>query len=174
MIDAKGIADAVAAVRRARALGAPVELDLYGAPDPSNRRSCSEADLRQWSAEPGIRWHGATDRRRGGLAHASRRDAADLVSRGRAAQPDRGGGLRPADRDHRLARAAAIWCATGSEGILVPLRDTEAAARALVELAGDADLRARLGRAAHARFQERFTEAEVRRAVGSVYAGFGL
>jgi glycosyltransferase involved in cell wall biosynthesis len=46
----------------------------------------------------------------------------------------------------------------GHEGILVPLRDTEAAARALVELSRDADLRARLGRAAHARFQERFTE----------------
>ena len=53
MIEAKGISDAVEAVRRARALGAPVELDLYGVPDPSNRRSCSEAELRRWSAEPG-------------------------------------------------------------------------------------------------------------------------
>src|ERR1043165_918508 len=60
MIEAKGIADAVEAVQRARALGAPVELDLYGAPDPSNRRSCSENDLRQWSEEPGIRWNGST------------------------------------------------------------------------------------------------------------------
>src|SRR6185295_9075884 len=60
MIEAKGIADAVAAARRARALGAPVELDLYGAPDPSNRRSCSEAELRKWSEEPGVRWHGPT------------------------------------------------------------------------------------------------------------------
>ena len=62
----------------------------------------------------------------------------------------------------------------GQEGILVPLRDVEAAAQALVELAGNAELRARLGRAAHARFAERFTEAEVRRKVSSVYAGFGL
>src|SRR4029077_5529471 len=54
MIEAKGIGDAVEAARRARELGAPVELDLYGAPDPSNRRSCSEGDLRKWSAEPGI------------------------------------------------------------------------------------------------------------------------
>src|SRR5262245_23394539 len=37
MIAAKGIADAVEAVRRARSLGAPVELHLYGAPDASNR-----------------------------------------------------------------------------------------------------------------------------------------
>ena len=48
------------------------------------------------------------------------------------------------------------------EGMLVPLRDSEAAARALVELANDADLRARLGAAARARFLERFTEAAVR------------
>ena len=87
MIEAKGISDAVEAVRRARALGAPVELDLYGVPDPSNRRSCSEAELRQWSAEPGIALERGDRRRRGGLADASRRDAADLVSRGRAALP---------------------------------------------------------------------------------------
>ena len=62
----------------------------------------------------------------------------------------------------------------GQEGILVPLRDVEAAARALVELAGNPGLRAQLGRAAHARFAERFTEAEVRHKVSSVYAGFGL
>src|SRR5947199_1107744 len=48
LIVAKGIADAVAAVRRARELGFPVELDLYGAPDRSNRRSCSETELRRW------------------------------------------------------------------------------------------------------------------------------
>jgi glycosyltransferase involved in cell wall biosynthesis len=60
------------------------------------------------------------------------------------------------------------------EGMLVPLRDSEAAARALVQLGADADLRARLGAAARARFLERFTEAAVRRAVASVYAGFHL
>jgi glycosyltransferase involved in cell wall biosynthesis len=62
----------------------------------------------------------------------------------------------------------------GQEGILVPLRDIEAAARALVELASDPQLRAQLGGAAHARFMERFTEAEVRRRVRSVYSEFRL
>ena len=60
------------------------------------------------------------------------------------------------------------------EGILVALRDAEAAARALVELAGDGDLRAQLGRSAQARFEERFTEAAVRDAVRAVYAAFRL
>jgi glycosyltransferase involved in cell wall biosynthesis len=173
MIEAKGIGDAVAAVRRARALGAPVELDLYGAPDPSNRRSCSEADLRQWSAEPGISWHGPT----ADIAEVWRthhvamlltwyregvpRGLIEAAASGRPIVTTDAPGCRDLVRDHQ-------------EGMLVPLRDVETAARALVELAADADLRARLGCAAHARFMERFTEAEVRRAVGTVYASFGL
>ena len=173
MIAAKGIADAVAAVRRARELGAPVELDLYGSPDPSNRRSCSEQDLEKWSAEPGIHWRGRT----ADVADVWRthhiamlltwyregvpRSLIEAAACGRPIVTTDSPGCRDLVRDHQ-------------EGILVPLRDVEAAARALVELAGDPDLREQFGRAAHARFRERFTEAEVRRGVGSVYTSFGL
>jgi glycosyltransferase involved in cell wall biosynthesis len=173
MIEAKGIGDAVDAVRRARALGSAVELDLYGAPDPSNRRSCSEADLRKWSEEPGIRWHGSTH----DVAEVWRthhvailltwyregvpRCLIEAAASGRPIVTTDSPGCRDLVRDRH-------------EGILVPLRDTEAAARALVELAEDTELRARLGSAAHARFAALFTEAAVRHAVGTVYAGFGL
>jgi glycosyltransferase involved in cell wall biosynthesis len=173
MIEAKGIADAVEAARRARALGAPVELDLYGAPDPSNRRSCSEADLRKWSAEPGIRWHGRT----ADVADVWRtHHVAMLLTWYREGVPRCL--IEAAASGRPIVTTDAPGCRDlvrdGHEGILVPLRDTEAAARALVELAGDADLRARLGQAAHARFAALFTEATVRHAVGTVYAGFGL
>ena len=173
MIEAKGIADAVAAVRRARALGAAVELDLYGAPDPSSRRSCTEADLRRWSSEPGIRWHGPS----ADVAEVWRthhvailltwyregvpRSLIEAAASGRPIVTTDSPGCRDLVRDRQ-------------EGILVPLHDVEAAARALVELVDDADLRARLGRAARARFLEQFTEAEVRRRVSSVYTGFAL
>jgi glycosyltransferase involved in cell wall biosynthesis len=60
------------------------------------------------------------------------------------------------------------------EGLLVPLRDTEAAARALVRLAADPGLRKRLGQGAQKRFQEGYTEGAVRRAVRAAYAAFGL
>ena len=173
MIAAKGIADAVAAVRRARELGAPVELGLYGAPDSSNRRSSSEADLRQWSSEPGIRWHGPTaDVTEVWRTHhiamlltwyreGVPRSLIEAAACGRPILTTDSPGCRDLVRDRQ-------------EGILVPLRDVEAAARALVELAADADLRKRLGRAARTRFMERFTEAEVRRRVSSVYAAFRL
>ncbi|HXW27632.1 MAG TPA: glycosyltransferase, partial [Xanthobacteraceae bacterium] len=61
MLVSKGIDETVEAVRRARTQGAAIELNLYGAPDPSNRRSYSEDDLRRWSAEPGVAWHGPTE-----------------------------------------------------------------------------------------------------------------
>ncbi len=103
MIEAKGIADAVEAARRARALGAPVELDLYGSPDPSNRRSCSEAELRKWSEEPGIRWHGPT----ADVAEVWRTHHVAMLltwyREGRSALPDRGSRQRPADRHDRFA-----------------------------------------------------------------------
>jgi glycosyltransferase involved in cell wall biosynthesis len=168
MIAAKGIADAVAATQRARALGAAVELHLYGAPDPSNRSSIPEATLRQWSAEPGITWHGRTEEvarvwqehhialllsyYREGLP----RTLLEAAAAGRPIVTTDAVGCRELVRDHQ-------------EGILVPLRDVEAAARALLELAGDPALRARLGAAAHARVEERFTEDAVRQAVGALY-----
>ena len=152
-------------------LGAPVELDLYGAPDPSNRRSCSEADLRAMvdRARHPLAWPVADVAEVWRTHHVAMlltwyregvpRSLIEAAACGRPIVTTDAPGCRDLVRDRQ-------------EGILVPLRDMEAAARALVELAGDADLRARLGRAAHARFAERFTEAEVRRRVSSVYAAF--
>ena len=172
MIWPKGIAEAVAAVKRARALGADVELDLYGAPDPSNRRTCTEIEL-QALAEPGIRWHGRSN----DIARVWRehhvamlltwyregvpRSLIEAAAAGRPIVTTDVPGCRDLVRD-------------GKEGVVVAPRDVEAAARALVALAGDAALRARLGAAAHARFQERFTEDAVRRTVTALYASFGV
>jgi glycosyltransferase involved in cell wall biosynthesis len=173
MIAAKGIADAVTAVRRARALGAAVELDLYGSPDPSNPRSCTENELNAWSAEPGINWRGRTT----DVAEVWRthhvamlltwyregvpRALIEAAASGRPIVTTDSPGCRDLVRD-------------GREGMLVPLRDTEAAARALVRLAADPELRKRLGQAALKRFQAGYTEGSVRQAVRAAYAAFRL
>src|SRR5262249_7553143 len=140
MIEAKGIADAVVAVRRAHQLGADVELDLYGVPDPSNRRSCTEEELRAWSTEPGVKWQGATNDIPGvwrshhvamlltWYREGVPRAMIEAAASGRPILTTNAQGLRDLVRD-------------GQEGILVPLRDTEAAARALVELSRDGALR---------------------------------
>ena len=167
MIRPKGIVEAVEAVRRARGAGAPVELHLFGDPDPANPRSIPQATLERWSAEPGITWHG----RVADVAQVWRQHHVAMLLSYREGLP------------RSLVEAAAVGrpiVATdvagcrevmrdGQEGILVPLGDIGAAARALSTLAADPDLRYRLGAAANARFHERFTADAVRQKVRNLY-----
>jgi len=168
MLVPKGIAETVEAVRRARAQGAPIELNLYGEPDPSNRRSYSEGQLRRWAAEPGIAWHGPTD----DVARVWRENHVAMLLSYREGLPK--ALVEAAAAGRPIVASDVTGCREvvrdGVEGLLVPLGDIDAAARALVRLAGDAALRARLGAAAHARFHERFTEEAVVRTMTEFYA----
>jgi glycosyltransferase involved in cell wall biosynthesis len=168
MIAPKGIAEAVEATRRARSLGAAVELDLYGPLDSTDRRAIPEAMLKQWSTEPGIRWRGRTDDVAGvwrehhvamflsTYREGVPRTLIEAAAAGRPIITTDMPGCRDLVRD-------------GREGLLVPSRDVDAAARALLKLARDPALRARLGAAAHRRFHEGYTEAAVKNAVSGVY-----
>jgi glycosyltransferase involved in cell wall biosynthesis len=167
MIRPKGVVEAVEAVRRARAVGAPIELHLFGGPDPANPCSIPQATLLRWSDEPGITWHGQV----ADVARVWREHHVALLLSCREGLP------------RSLVEAAAVGrpiVATdvagcrevvrdGQEGILVPLGDIDAAARALTVLAADPDLRYRLGAAANARFHERFTADAVRQKVRDLY-----
>jgi glycosyltransferase involved in cell wall biosynthesis len=169
MLVPKGIAETVAAVRRARALGAPVELNLYGEPDPSNRRSFSEAQLRAWAAEPGIAWHGPTD----DVARVWRENHVAMLLSYREGLPK--ALVEAAAAGRPIIASDVTGCREvvrhGVEGLLVPLGDVDAAAQALARLAGDATMRARMGAAAHVRFRECFTEEAVVRTMTTFYAG---
>jgi glycosyltransferase involved in cell wall biosynthesis len=159
MIKPKGIAEAVAAVRRARELGAAVELHLFGAPDPSNRSSYAEADLRRWASDPGVHWHGATD----DVARVHREHHIAMLLSVREGLPK--SLVEAAAAGRPIVATDVPGCREvvrqGREGYLVPFGDIDAAAQALVELAADQALRLRLGAAAKARFHERFTVAAV-------------
>jgi glycosyltransferase involved in cell wall biosynthesis len=167
MIKPKGIAEAVAAVGRARALGASVELDLYGAPDPSNRTSYTDSDLTRWATEPGIRWHGATN----DVAAVYREHHIAILLSVREGLPK--SLVEAAAAGRPIVATDVPGCrevvSDGCEGLLVPVGDVEAAARALCELAGNQALRLRLGAAAKARFAERFTIAAVKAAFVALY-----
>jgi glycosyltransferase involved in cell wall biosynthesis len=168
MVRSKGIAEAVAATRLARARGVAVELDIFGAPDPSNPLSIAEAELRQWSAEPGVAWHGTTN----DVARVWREHhAAIFLTYYREGLPrtltEAAASARPIIATDLVGCREVVR--NGIEGLLVPPRDVEAAASAIAKLASDAGLRARLGAAGHQRFQERLTEAAVTGAVVALY-----
>ena len=168
MLWSKGIDTAVEAVRQARQEGAAVELSLYGAPDPSNPRAITDAQLRDWSAEPGIAWHGPTA------------DAA-AVWRGHhvCCLPSRGGEglprtlLEGAACGRALVTTDVPGCRRlvrdGSEGLVVPPGNAGALAAAFGRLAADPALVARMGEAARARVLDGFTERDVMDAVTGLY-----
>lgn len=168
MVQSKGVDVAVDAVRRARSAGADVELSLFGAPDAENPRAVTMADLRAWSAEPGIAWHG----------HAGDIPA---VWRGHhiVCVPSRGGEGLPRSLLEGAAAGRAVLttrtpgCATfardGIEGFVVPPDDAAAMADAIIALARDPARVAAFGRAARARVLDGFTTASVARTFVAVY-----
>ncbi|HZH51026.1 MAG TPA: glycosyltransferase family 4 protein [Microvirga sp.] len=169
MLWSKGIDLAVEAVRQARAKGIPVELSLYGAPDPSNPKAIPESTLKEWSSKPGIAWHGAT------------RDIADVWRDHHVAcLPSRGGEGLPRTLLEASACGRAIvttdvpGCRTlvrhDVEGLIVPPNDAASLAKALMALASDPQRVARMGEAARARVVDGFTERDVMEAVKRLYA----
>lgn len=168
MIGPKGIAEAVEAVRRARAAGPPIELHLFGGLDHSNRRALSKDVLLQWSRGPGITWHGPTaDVPRVWREHhvalflsyyreGVPRALIEAAASGRPIVTTNMPGCRDVVRDQ-------------VSGILVSPHDVEAPARALLLLANNPALRARMGAAANSHFRERFTAASVQSAVERLY-----
>ncbi len=170
MVHSKGVDIAVDALRRARASGNDVELSLFGAPDDDNPRAVTAATLRQWSAEPGITWHG----------HAS-----DIGAVWRdhhvVCVPSRGGEGLPRSLLEGAAAGRAVvttrtpGCATFArdaiEGFVVPPDDPAALAQAFAALARDPALVERFGRAARARVLDGFTTDTVAETFLELYRG---
>lgn len=168
MLWSKGIDKVVEAVRQARAGGAPIELSLYGAPDPSNRRAIPETKLRAWSSEPGIAWHGPTSD-----VAAVWRDhhVCCLASRGGEGLPRTL--LEGAAAGRAIVTTDVPGCRRlvrdGVEGVIVPPNDPAALARAFADLASHPEQVARLGEAARARVLDGFTERAVMDQVKALY-----
>jgi glycosyltransferase involved in cell wall biosynthesis len=170
MLWSKGIDLAVEAVALARERGADVTLDLFGAPDPSNPKAIPEERLRGWAAWPGIAWHGPT------------RDAAGVWrERHVCCLPSRGGEGLPRTLIEGAACGRAVLTTDvpgcralvrdGVEGLVAPPNDAGALADALVRLAADPALVARLGAAARERVLSGYTERHVMEAVKALHAG---
>jgi glycosyltransferase involved in cell wall biosynthesis len=169
MLIDKGVPEAVEALRLLRGRGVPAVLRLVGAPDPENPMTLDESRLAAYAAEPGVEWRGASD---------------DIVGVWRAAHvavlPSWREGMPKALLEALASARPVITTDTvgcrdviedGVEGILVPLKNPQALAAAMERLATDAELRARMGRAARRRAETKFDRRRVVEAHLDLYRG---
>lgn len=168
MLHSKGIVEAVSALRAVRETRPDLELHLYGDRDPANPTSLSSDEMKALTQETGVFWHGQVD----DIPRLWRENHLALLLSHREGMP------------RSLAEAAASarpiivsdvpGCREivrdGENGILVPLGDQAATVSALLRLAGDPDLRQRMGEASRRHFESRFTLEAVTAAILARYA----
>ncbi|MEI2416958.1 glycosyltransferase family 4 protein [Orrella sp. JC864] len=141
----KGVHEYVQAARLSAQRGAPVQWLLAGSPDPGNPASVTDEQVRQWQAEGHVQFLG------------ERRDIAQLYAQSHiAALPSYREGL-PRSLIEAAACARAVVTTDvpgcrdaiepGRTGLLVPVRDGQALADAVLRLADDAPLRRGMGQA---------------------------
>ncbi len=154
MLAEKGIAEFVAAARQLRAQRPQVHCWLAGAPDPGNPSAIREAQLRDWDRAGWVRWLGQCDDV-AALYHQAHiavlasyreglpRSLVEAAACGRAIVTTDVPGCRDAVQ-------------AGVTGVLVPARDSDALARALLALVDDPARRQAMGRAGRRLAEQRF------------------
>jgi glycosyltransferase involved in cell wall biosynthesis len=157
MLRDKGVLDAVAAVRRLRARGLRVELELAGPTDPDNSGSLSQHTLFRLAAEPGIAWLGPV----ADVREVWRRAAIAVL-------PSTYGEGVPKTLLEAAACARPIVASdvpgcreavrSGETGMLVPPRDIDALAEAIATLAADPMLCQSMGRAGRGLVEREFAD----------------
>ncbi len=152
----KGLAEYVAAARQLHAEGRAIDFLLAGDPDPGNPAAVPEATVRGWVSEGLLQWLGHVDDMAALFATVdavvlpSYREGLPkgLIEAGACALP--------------LVTTDVPGCrevvTDGVDGLLVPVKDAPALARAIARLHDDPPLRARLGVAARARALAEFDE----------------
>lgn len=163
----KGVAEYVEAARRLRAEGRDIAFLLAGTPDLGNPASVPETAIRGWMDEGLLQWLGHVEDMVALLG------AVDVV-----VLPSYREGLpksliEAAACGLPLVTTDAPGCrevvSDGVDGLLVPVRDAVALARAIARLQDDAALRERLGAAARAKALAQFDERIVIERTIAVY-----
>jgi glycosyltransferase involved in cell wall biosynthesis len=163
----KGVGEMVEAARLLRARGVNVSIELVGGPDPANRASVTEVQLREWHAAGLVQWSGWVEDVRSVWARAHI-----------AALPSYREGFPKA-----LIEAAACGRALiatdvpgcraivepGINGELVPRADGVALADAIERLVVNADLRRSYGLAARRSAEQRFSLPVIAAQFGRLY-----
>lgn len=168
LVGLKGVADLVEAARLLKARGVPLRVVLVGSPDPDNPTAIRREQIESWVAEKIVEWWG------------QRSDIPAVWAEAHiAVQPSRGGEGIPKSLLEAGASARPLVTTDvpgcrelvldGVNGLVVPPGNPAALADALEKLAGDADLRRRLGRRARSIVETEHTDVAVAAATLEVY-----
>ena len=152
----KGVGEFVEAARMARAQDPNLRFTLIGAPDEGNPAAVPSAQLEGWRAEGVVDWQG----RRDDIPAVWRESHIAVLPSYREGLPK---ALLEAASCGRPIVAADVpgsreIARDGESGLLVPPRDPAALAAAILRLAGNPALRARLGAGGRALVQREFSE----------------
>jgi glycosyltransferase involved in cell wall biosynthesis len=160
MLKSKGVLDAVAAIRTLRAEGLALQLILAGVPDPDSGDSLSEVGMKELAREPGVDWLGYVADVREVWARAA---IAVLPSSYGEGVPK--SLLEAASCARPIIASDMPGCrevvTPGETGLLVQAHDVLALAQAITTLAGDPELRRRMGEAGRARVCAEFADAVI-------------
>jgi glycosyltransferase involved in cell wall biosynthesis len=155
LLEDKGIRVLIRAHLLLRLNGSNIELLIAGTPDPANPASITDAEVKSWATEPGVRWLGHVD------------DIAALWERAHVAVlPSRREGLpksllEAAACGRPLVATDVPGCREivrhDETGLLVPVDDPAALGAAIHRLLSSLELRARYGTAARRLVVEKFS-----------------
>ena len=159
MLTSKGVGDLADAVPLVRARGHEIRAVLVGHSDAANPQAIPPDTLRAWEAEGRVEWWG----RRDDMAEVMRSAHAVVLGSEREGVPKVL--LEAAGAGKPIVTTEVPGCREvvddGHNGFLVPVHDAPAIADALVALASDPQLRARMGTASRARAIAEFSEEQV-------------
>jgi len=168
MLWAKGVGEFAEAARLLTQAGISARFVLVGTPDLGNPASVPEATLRGWHGRNGVEWWGWQDDMSAVFRSAH---IACLPSYYREGLPKVL--LEAAACGLPLVTTNAPGCREvvrdGDNGLLVPVRDSQALAKALRELIENAGLRARMGRRAREIALAEFSQEQIITEVLAVY-----
>ena len=163
----KGVAEYIAAARQLKGEGRAIRFLLAGEPDPGNPAAVPESELRAWVGDGTVEWLGHVDDMPALLAHT---DIVVLPSY-REGLPK--GLIEAAACALPLVTTDVPGCrevvSDGVDGLLVPVRDAAALAKAIARLQDDPALARRLGEAARIKALTLFDERVVVDATLGVY-----
>lgn len=168
MIWDKGIKEFVDAARQIRGSGMSARFILIGAPDPQNRASISEEQLIDWAAEGVVEWWGERDDVPAVLGRASIACLPSAYGEGvpKSLLEAASCGLPIVATDWPGCREVVHH---GENGLLVPPRDSDALASALMELLADPERRTVMGKRSRKLALAEFTVDRVVEETLSVY-----